>query len=153
MSKGKYKGTSYREQIAINIFETLKDIEGVKFVSRDIFEIDEVSDAQFPCILIQTGTELKEDQTIGTVGLGHNRIGILEYVLTGFVKGKLLDRARNELIDKIETQLYIDDTRNGYALDTVVREINTDEGVLFPFGAIQMIVRVEYYHQGGDLNQ
>ena len=149
----KYRGTSYRERIALDVFSTLKSIEDIKFVSREIFEIDEVSDAQFPCILIQSGTELKEDETIGGLGVGHNRRGILEYILTGFVKGKYLDTARNELIDKIETQLYLDDTRGGYALDTVVREINTDEGVLFPLGAVQMIVRVEYYHLHGDLDQ
>ena len=142
--------TSYRENIAKDLESTLRSIKSVKFVSREIFEIDELSDAQFPAILIQTGSELKSDQTIS---LGQNRLGTIEYVLTGFVKGKYLDTARNKLTDEIETALYADDTRNGYAIDTNVTEINTDEGVLFPLGAIQMIVRVEYYHQAGDLDK
>jgi hypothetical protein len=141
---------SYREEIAVDLATTLRSIDIVKYVSRDIFELDEISDAQFPAILIQSGTELKSDETIAT---GNNRMGTLEYILTGFVKGKYLDTARNGLADKIETQLYQDVTRSGYAIDTMVREINTDEGVLFPLGAIQMIVRIEYYHPAGDLEQ
>jgi len=141
---------SYREEIAVDLATTLRSIDTVKYVSRDIFELDEISDAQFPAILIQSGTELKSDETIAT---GNNRMGTLEYILTGFVKGKYLDTARNGLVDKIETQLYQDVTRSGYAIDTIVREINTDEGVLFPLGAIQMIVRIEYYHPAGDLEQ
>ena len=97
---------------------------------------------------MQSASELKTDQAIG-----HNRQGTVEYVLTGFVKGKYLDTARNNLADAIETELYKDATRDGYALDTMVTEINTDEGVLFPLGAIQMIVRVEYYHKAGDLDK
>jgi hypothetical protein len=142
--------TSYRENIAKDVESTLRSIKSVKFVSREIFEIDELSDAQFPAILVQTGSEIKSDQTIA---LGHNRLGTIEYVLTGFVKGKYLDTARNKLTDEIETQLYLDVTRNGYAIDTLVTEVNTDEGVLFPLGAIQMIVRIEYYHQAGELDK
>jgi hypothetical protein len=142
--------TSYRENIAKDLVSTLRSIKSVKFVSREIFEIDELSDAQFPAILIQTGSELKTDETIS---LDQNRLGTIEYVLTGFVKGKYLDTARNKLTDEIETALYVDLTRGGYSIDTNVTEINTDEGVLFPLGAIQMIVRVEYYHQSGDLDK
>jgi len=142
--------TSYRENIAKDLVSTLRSIKSVKFVSREIFEIDELSDAQFPAILIQTGSELKTDETIS---LDQNRLGTIEYVLTGFVKGKYLDTARNKLTDEIETALYVDLTRGGYSIDTNVTEINTDEGVLFPLGAIQMVVRVEYYHQSGDLDK
>ena len=142
--------TSYRENIAKDLVSTLRSIKSVKFVSREIFEIYELSDAQFPAILIQTGSELKTDETIS---LDQNRLGTIEYVLTGFVKGKYLDTERNKLTDEIETALYVDLTRGGYSIDTNVTEINTDEGVLFPLGAIQMIVRVEYYHQSGDLDK
>ena len=140
--------TSYRENIAKHIVTTLRKIKSVRFVSREVFEIDELSDAQFPAILVQSASELKSD-----VEIGHQRIGTIEYVLTGFVKGRYLDTARNKLADSIETELYKDATRDGYAIDTIVTEINTDEGVLFPLGAIQMIVRVEYYHSAGDLDK
>lgn len=140
--------TSYRENIAKDIQSSIKSIKAVKYVSRDVFEADELSDAQFPAVLIQTGSETKTD-----IAMGWTRQGTIEYILTGFVKGKYLDSARNNLCDQIEEKLYEDVSRGGYAIDTLVTEINTDEGVIFPLGAIQMIVQVNYTHQNGDLDK
>lgn len=140
--------TSYRENIAKDIQSSIKSIKAVKYVSRDVFEADELSDAQFPAVLIQTGSETKID-----ISMGYEREGTVEYILTGYVKGKYLDTARNELLDQLEEKLYEDVSRGGYAIDTLVTEINTDEGVIFPLGAIQMIVRVNYIHQKGDLDK
>ena len=140
--------TSYRENIAKDIESSVKSIKAVKYVSRDVFEADELSDAQFPAVLIQSGSETKTD-----IAMGWTRQGTIEYILTGFVKGKYLDSARNTLCDQIEEKLYEDVSRGGYAIDTLVTEINTDEGVIFPLGAIQMIVRVNYTHQNGDLDK
>jgi hypothetical protein len=140
--------TSYREKIASDIETSVKAIKLTKFVSRNMFEIDELSDAQFPAVLITSGSELKND-----LSMGYERQGTIEYVLTGFVKGKYLDTARNKLCDELEQKLYEDVTRGGYAIDTMVTEINTDEGVIFPLGAIQMIVRIEYIHPKGDLDK
>lgn len=140
--------TSYREQIASDIESSIRAIKLTKFVSRDMFELDELSDAQFPAVLVTSGSELKND-----LSMGYERQGTIEYVLTGFVKGKYLDTARNKLCDELEQKLYEDVTRGGYAIDTMVTEINTDEGVIFPLGAIQMIVRIEYIHPKGDLDK
>lgn len=140
--------TSYRENIAKDIVKRLKEIKSVKHVTRDVFEPDEISDAQIPAVLVLSGSENKSDLT-----MGYNRQGTIEYILTGFVKGKFLDTARNKLLDAIEEKLYEDVSRGGYAIDTLVTEINTDEGVLFPLGAIQIVVRVEYIHQVGDLTK
>ena len=140
--------TSYRENIAKNLVSSLKEIKAVKYVTRDVFEPDEISDAQIPAILVQSGSELKTD-----IHMGYEREGTVEYILTGFVKGKYLDTARNTLLDEVEEKLYEDVSRGGYAIDTLVTEINTDEGVLFPLGAIQIIVRIRYIHQKGDLDK
>jgi hypothetical protein len=140
--------TSYRENIAKDLVKTLKAIKAVKYVTRDVFEPDEISDAQIPAVLVQSGSELKSD-----IHMGYSREGTIEYILTGFVKGKYLDTARNKLLDDIEEELYKDVSRGGYAIDTLVTEINTDEGVLFPMGAIQIIVRIQYIHQQGDLDK
>ena len=140
--------TSYRENIAKDIVASLKSIKSVKYVTRDVFEPDEISDAQIPAVLVQSGSELKTDIT-----MGYAREGTIEYILTGFVKGKYLDSARNKLLDEIEEKLYEDVSRGGYAIDTLVTEVNTDEGVLFPMGAIQIIVRIQYIHQKGDLDK
>lgn len=140
--------TSYRENIAKDLVKTLRNIKRVKFVTRDVFEPDEISDAQIPAVLVQSGSELKSD-----FAMGYSREGTIEYIITGFVKGKYLDTARNTLLDDIEEELYKDVTRSGYAIDTLVTEVNTDEGVLFPMGAIQIIVRIQYIHQKGDLDK
>ena len=139
--------TSYREQIAKDVEKSIKAVKMTKLVSRDMFEIDELSDAQFPAVLITTGSEIKTDIAMS------ERMGTIEYILTGFVKGKYLDTARNKLCDELEQKLYEDVTRGGYASDTMVTEINTDEGVIFPLGAIQMVVRIEYIHPKGDLDK
>ena len=94
-----------------------------------------------------SGNERKSDITRAS------RQGTIEFILTGFVKGKFLDTARNKLLDDIETKLYEDTKRNGYAADTVVTEVNTDEGATFPLGAVQIIVQVEYIHPKGDLDK
>jgi hypothetical protein len=140
--------TSYRENIAKNIVSELRELKSVRFVTRDVFEPNELSDAQVPAILVLSGSERKTDIT-----MGYERQGIIEFILTGFVKGKYLDTARNKLLDDIETKLYEDTKRNGYATDTVVTEVNTDEGATFPLGAVQIIVQVEYIHPKGDLDK
>jgi hypothetical protein len=140
--------TSYRENIAKDIVAALKSIKSVKYVTRDVFEPDEISDAQIPAVLVLSGSEQKTD-----IAMGYERRGVIEYVLTGFVKGKYLDTARNKLLDEIEEKLYEDVSRGGYAIDTLVTEVNTDEGVLFPLGAVQIIVQIQYIHQKGELKK
>jgi len=139
--------TSYRENIAKNIVSELRELKSVRFVTRDVFEPNELSDAQVPAVLVLSGSERKSDITRAS------RQGTIEFILTGFVKGKYLDTARNKLLDDIETKLYEDTKRNGYASDTVITEVNTDEGATFPLGAVQIIVQVEYIHPKGDLDK
>ena len=64
--------TSYRENIAKNLQTSIKSIKPVKFVTRDVFEPDELSDAQFPAVLIQSGSELKSD-----IAMGYERRGTI----------------------------------------------------------------------------
>ena len=139
--------TSYRENIAKNIVSELRELKSVRFVTRDVFDPSELSDAQVPAVLVLSGSERKSDITRAS------RQGTIEFILTGFVKGKFLDTARNKLLDDIETKLYEDTKRNGYAADTVITEVNTDEGATFPLGAVQIIVQVEYIHPKGDLDK
>lgn len=139
--------TSYRENIAKNIVSELRELKSVRFVTREVFDPSELSDAQVPAVLVLSGSERKSDITRAS------RQGTIEFILTGFVKGKYLDTARNKLLDDIETKLYEDTKRNGYASDTVITEVNTDEGATFPLGAVQIIVQVEYIHPKGDLDK
>ena len=142
---------SVRENIASNIATTITNISAItiKKVTRQPFPLEELSEQQFPAVLIQTLEESKEDQELGSGA--KTRIATLDFLISGFTKGaeSNIDTARNQLIEVIEEALEVDITRNGNALDTEVVSIETDAGTLFPFGAITMTVRVMYEHQSG----
>ena len=90
--------TSYRENIAKNIVSELRELKSVRFVTREVFDPSELSDAQVPAVLVLSGSERKTDISRAS------RQGTVEFILTGFVKGKFLDTALNKLIDDIETK-------------------------------------------------
>jgi len=142
---------SVRENIASNLVTTVEAVSSptIKKVSRQPFPLDELSQQQYPAVLIQTIEETKEDQELGSSA--RTRIATLEFGITGYVKTNEdnIDTARNNLASAIETQLEVDITRNGNALDTEVISIETDAGSLFPYGAVLMTVRVTYEHQSG----
>jgi hypothetical protein len=142
---------SVREDIASNILTSIQAISSptIKKATRQPFPLDELSEQQYPAVLVQTQLETKEDQELGSGG--RTRINTLEFLITGYTKGaeSNIDTARNELAEALENKLEEDITRGGNALDTEVIEIETDAGQLFPYGAISMVVRVIYEHQSG----
>jgi len=142
---------STREDIASNLVTVIGNISSpeVKKVTRQPFELDELSQQQYPAVLIQTIEETKEDQELGSGA--KTRLNTLEFGITGFTKGSEdnIDTSRNNLASAIETALESDITRDGNALDTEVISIETDAGSLFPYGAVLITVRVIYEHQSG----
>ena len=140
---------STRENIASNLVTVISNISSpnVKKVTRQPFELDELSQAQYPAVLIQTIEETKEDQELGSGA--KTRLCTLEFGITGFIKGSEsnIDTARNNLASAIESALETDITRDNNALDTEVISIETDAGSLFPYGAVLITIRVLYEHQ------
>jgi len=139
---------SKRESIAGDIITKLDAVSSpieLKLIKREPFEPEELSNAQFPSAYVQTGDETREMLSLGDVGTG-KRQGTIDFLIVGFVKGTTsnIDTLRNQLIEVIEETLDADITRNGNALNTQVIEANTDEGVLFPYGGIRIVVRVLY---------
>ena len=49
----------------------------------------------------------------------------------------------------VEETLDDDITRNGNALDTQIVEASTDEGEIFPYGGVRIVVRVLYQFTRG----
>ena len=143
---------SKREDIASNIITAISTGTSpitLKKVTREPFNVDELSEQQYPACFIQSGNETRTDQTISfTSAL---RQATADFVIVGYVKGTTsnIDTKRNELITTIETRLNSDRTRGGYAKQTQVVEVSTDEGVLFPIGGIRMVVRVMYQYTSG----
>ena len=142
---------SVRENIASNLLSTITGISSpaIKKATRQPFILDELSDKQYPAVIVQTSEETREDQELGDGA--RTRIGTIDFVILGFVKGAEvnIDTKRNELITAIETALESDITRSSNALDTEVTSVETDEGTLFPIGGIRMVVRCTYEFQAG----
>ena len=142
---------SVRENIASNLLTVIAAISSpdVKKATRQPFLLDELSEQQYPAVIVQTSEENRDDSELGSGA--KTRHGTIDFVVLGFVKGAEanIDTKRNELITAIETELESDITRSGNALDTEVVQVETDEGSLFPVGGIRMTIRCMYEYQAG----
>ncbi len=143
---------SIREDIATNITDTLSAITSpldVKYVTREPFEFEKLSNAQFPAILVRSAGEDREDDTLG--GSMSSRTGTINYELVCFVKSKAIDTARNNIIEAVEESLDVDRKRGGNALDTQIVGVETDEGSIAPIGGVIITLRVLYRYKRGTL--
>ena len=142
---------SVRENIASNLLSVISAISSPDIIkaTRQPFLLDELSEQQYPAVIVQTSEENRDDSELGTGA--KTRHGTIDFVVLGFVKGAEanIDTKRNELITAIETALESDITRSGNALDTEVVQVETDEGSLFPVGGIRMTIRCMYEYQAG----
>ena len=142
---------SVRENIASDLLSTISGISSpaIKKATRQPFILDELSEQQYPAVIIQTSEEVRDDAELGSGA--RTRHGTIDFVILGFVKGAEanIDTKRNELITAIESEIESDITRNGNALDTQVISVETDEGSLFPVGGIRMTIRCMYQYQSG----
>ena len=142
---------SKRENIANNIITVLDAVTSpieLKKITREPFSVDELSEQQYPAIFVQSGNELRSDETMTSTTV--TRQASADFIIVGFVKGGTnIDTKRNELISTIETALESDRNRGGYAKRTEIVEVSTDEGTLFPIGGIRVVVRVMYQYTAG----
>ena len=144
---------SEREDIASDIVTKLDAVSSpieFKKITREPFDPEELSNAQFPACFVQTGDETREVSTLGDVGTG-KRQGTIDFIIVGFVKGTTsnIDTLRNQLIEVVEETLDDDISRAGNALNTQIIEAGTDEGVIFPYGGVRIVVRVDYQFTRG----
>ena len=138
---------SVRENIAANLLSVISGISSpitVKKATRQPFDLDELSDKQYPAVIVQSSEETREDEELGSGA--KTRLATIDFIVSGFVKGaeSNIDTKRNQLITAIETAVESDITRSNNALDTMVVSCETDEGTLFPIGGIRMTIRCMY---------
>jgi len=143
---------SVRENIASNLLSTISSISSpitIRKATRQPFLLDELSEQQYPAVIVQTSEENRDDSELGSGA--KTRHGTIDFLILGFVKGAEanIDTKRNQLITAIETALETDITRNSNALDTEIIQVETDEGTLFPVGGIRMTIRCMYEYQAG----
>lgn len=141
---------SVRENIAANIVTALQAISTptVKKVTREPFDFDKLSNAQYPAILVRTANETREDASIG--GSMSSRQATIDYELICFVKHKNIDTARNQIAEAIDEKLDEDRTRGGYAIDTQVISVEVDDGTIDPIGGVIVTVQILYTYTRGD---
>jgi hypothetical protein len=142
---------SVRENIASNLLTVISNISSpaIKKATRQPFLLDELSEQQYPAVMVQTSEENRDDSELGSGA--RTRHGTIDFVVLGFVKGaeSNIDTLRNALITAIETAIETDITRDSNALDSEVIQVETDEGSLFPVGGIKMTIRCMYEYQAG----
>lgn len=141
---------SVREKVAQNLVDSLQGITDplkVKYVTREPFDFEKLSNAQFPAILVRTSDEDRNDSTVG--GTISQRMASINYQLVCYVKGKTLDTLRNQIVEAVEEKLDDDRTRGSNAIDTQILSIETDEGSIEPIGGVIITLRVQYSYTRG----
>jgi len=143
---------SIREDVAVNIVDTLKEIEAPKpvIVTREPFAITELAITQFPALLVQQTQETRETVTMGMPG-GGRRIGTMTFEVRGYVRGTQLDTKRNDLIEAVEDALDADRYRGLRAsgvLDTQIVNIEIIPRIE-PLAEFVMTVEVNYNYVRG----
>tara|TARA_R110000803_G_scaffold129700_2_gene196913 strand:+ start:44 stop:478 length:435 start_codon:yes stop_codon:yes gene_type:complete len=142
---------SSREGIAANIVAVLASKDkpfNFQYVTREPFDFEKLSNAQFPAILVRSGNESREDSTIG--GTLTQRQSMIEYQIVCYVKAKEIDSARNNVIDAIEERLDADRTRAGLAVDSQITAVDTDDGSIDPIGGVIVTLQCTYRYPRGN---
>ena len=92
---------SNRESIARNIVSVLESNSSghlFKLVTREPFDFDKLSNAQFPAVLVRSSNENREDTTIGAGGT--KRTATIDYEMVCYVKSKNIDPLETRLLSK-----------------------------------------------------
>lgn len=143
---------SIRENIAEDIVNTLTGVTepvAIKYVTREPFDFEKLSNRQFPAVLVRSADEDREDTTVG--GTLSSRMATINYELVCYVKSSKIDTARNDIIEAIEESLDVDRLRGGNALDTQIISVEIDEGSIDPIGGVIITLRVLYKYTRGTL--
>jgi hypothetical protein len=144
--------TSKRLNIINSLVTKLKNINGAGEYLTDVSENvhprlkfwDEVE--EFPAIHLNAGSESREYQA------GGYKDRFLSVTIRCYVKEEDAQAALNALMEDVETVLeenssleYVDAyNRSYYTQQITIVSIDTDEGVLEPFGVGEMLIEVRY---------
>jgi len=144
--------TTRRSSIVEALVEKLKEINETGDFLTDVYNNvhprlkfwDEVD--QFPAIHLNSGSETRQYQG------GGYKDRFLNITLRCYVKETDASLALDELLEDVETVIekngkltYVDrQGRTQSTHDIIIISINTDEGVLEPFGVAEVLVQVHY---------
>ena len=145
---------SIRNSIAENMVSVLKNATDPQFVfvSRAPIDPGQLSNAQFPCVYIETLDETREDDTMGMSSSTTQRQSIMNVGVNCFVKTspEMMDITRNNVIERVEEVLDADRTRGGYAWDTQLTTVEVNNDVEPTIGLVQLNIQVLYKYTTGE---
>jgi hypothetical protein len=141
---------SRRQAIATAIADRIKDVKKSNGYKTDLFEAveaklkywDEVND--FPSVYVTAGGETRDYLP------GQFKWGFLTLSIKAYTKSDLAVEELEDLLEDIEkvldsnAQLIYDSVRNEFCTDINIISINTDEGLLLPYGVGEIIIQVRY---------
>lgn len=138
---------SLREDFAKNIVAVLKNMQDPKpaLVTREPFDVEKIAITQFPAILVQTTTEVRND-----ISMRISRQGYISYTVRAFVRGTELDTKVNDIVERIEETLDEDRTRGTNNKDMVTR-VSSIQRIerLSPLAEVIVNVDVRYRYTKG----
>jgi hypothetical protein len=140
---------SIRNSIAENIVETLTDTNDPKpiYVTRESIDLENLSRAQFPSIVVRTSDEVRSELTM--LGNSGSRFSTMNVVCECYVTGTNIDHQRNEVAERVEEALVADLTRGGVAKNTKLVELTVDQDIDKRFGLISLTFDIEYIYTRG----
>jgi hypothetical protein len=146
---------SQRRDIIKFIVDNLKLIDGTKSslapytfntdlhlnVYRGYKSIEEIND--FPSIFITAGVESRSYNTVGT---SQSSLPLMLRLYTYDTEEELVNTYVNDIVQDIEHVIYNlpRSFSNLEILDITITSINTDEGLLTPYGIVELQVQVSY---------
>ena len=144
---------SVRNDIAENFVLVVKDTGNPRFVlvTRAQFDPGQLSNAQFPCAYIEALNETRENESVNGTS-GAIRLSVLTMSVVCFVKtsSEMMDIKRNEVIERIEEALTVDQTRGGVADYTELTDIVVENDVEPSIGKITLTFEVGYRYRTGE---
>jgi hypothetical protein len=144
---------SIRNSIAENIVTVLQNATDPQFVfvSRAPIDPQQLSNAQYPCVYVETLDESREDDTMGVAGGTTQRQSVLNVGVNCYVRTsvEMMDITRNNVIERVEETLDADRTRGGVAWDTQLTTVAVSNDVEPTIGLVQLNIQVLYKYTTG----
>jgi len=145
---------SIRNSIAENIVTVLQNATDPQFVfvSRAPIDPGQLSNAQYPCVYVETLDETREDDTMGVASSTTQRQSILNVGVNCYVRTsiEMMDVTRNNVIERVEEVLDADRTRGGVAWDTQLTTVTVSNDVEPTIGLVQLNIQVLYKYTTGE---
>ena len=148
-------GTTVRESILSNLVTVCKAISAdnsfrtnVRLVERQWRHPDEIAHGDFPALFIIDSDEQVSELTNAAL------LSTFTVVIVGYVRHeKAASVEINKLIGDVIEKIYADKTRGGYAVNTVIRRIETDVFNELPYAFCAVSFDIEYSYLALDVTQ